>query len=77
MFEAIHGAAPRMIERGMGAYANPASIITAAAMLLRHFCRTEAAERLEKAMAQCTTEVKSDGTAATGAQYAEALIEML
>ena len=43
MFEAIHGSAPRMIERGMGAYANPASIIKAAAMLLRHICRTEAA----------------------------------
>ncbi|MBQ1202462.1 MAG: isocitrate/isopropylmalate dehydrogenase family protein, partial [Loktanella sp.] len=26
MFEAIHGSAPRMIERGMGDYANPASI---------------------------------------------------
>ena len=77
MFEAIHGSAPRMIERGMGAYANPASIIKAAAMLLRHICRTEAAERLEKAMAECTVEVKSDGTAATGAEYAEALIEML
>ena len=61
MFEAIHGSAPRMIERGMGAYANPASIIKAAAMLLRHICRTDAAERLEKAMAACTTEVKSEG----------------
>jgi len=77
MFEAIHGSAPRMIERGMGAYANPASIIKAAAMLLRHICRTEAAERLEKAMAACTTEVKSDGTAATGAQYAEDLMKLL
>ena len=77
MFEAIHGSAPRMIERGMGQYANPASIIKAAAMLLRHICRTEAAEKLEKAMAECAVEVKSDGTAATGAQYAEALIEML
>ena len=77
MFEAIHGSAPRMIERGMGAYANPASIIKAAAMLLRHICRTEAAERLEKAMAECTTEVKSDGTAATGAQYAEDLMALL
>ena len=77
MFEAIHGSAPRMIERGMGQYANPASIIKAAAMLLRHICRTEAAEKLEKAMAECTVEVKSDGTAATGAQYAEALIAML
>ena len=77
MFEAIHGSAPRMIERGMGAYANPASIIKAAAMLLRHICRTEAAEKLEKAMAACTTEVKSDGTAATGAQYAEDLMALL
>ena len=77
MFEAIHGSAPRMIERGMGAYANPASIIKAAAMLLRHICRTEAAERLEKAMAACTTEVRSDGTAATGAQYAEDLMKLL
>ena len=77
MFEAIHGSAPRMIERVMGAYANPASIIKAAAMLLRHICRTEAAERLEKAMAACTTEVKSDGTAATGAEYAEDLMKLL
>ena len=77
MFEAIHGSAPRMIERGMGAYANPASIIKAAAMLLRHICRVDAAERLEKAMAACSTEVKSDGTAATGAQYAEDLMALL
>ena len=77
MFEAIHGSAPRMIERGMGQYANPASIIKAAAMLLRHICRTDAAERLEKAMAACTTEVKSDGTATTGAQYAEDLMALL
>jgi hypothetical protein len=46
-------------------------------MLLRHICRTEAAEKLEKAMAACTVEVKSDGSAATGAEYAEALIGML
>ena len=77
MFEAIHGSAPRMIERGMGAYANPASIIKAAAMLLRHICRTAAAERLEKAMADCTVQVNSDGSAATGAEYAEALMALL
>ena len=77
MFEAIHGSAPRMIERGMGEYANPASIIKAAAMLLRHICRTEAAEKLEKAMDTCTVEVKSDGSAASAAQYADALMELL
>ena len=77
MFEAIHGSAPRMIERGMGQYANPASIIKAAAMMLRHICRADAAARLEKAMAECTVEVKSDGTAATAAEYADALMQLL
>ena len=77
MFEAIHGSAPRMIERGMGDYANPASIIKAAAMLLRHICRADAAARLEKAMAECKVEVKSDGTAATAAQYADAVMALL
>ena len=77
MFEAIHGSAPRMIERGMGEYANPASIIKAAAMLLRHICRVEAAEKLEKAMDACTVEVKSDGSAASAAQYTDALLELL
>ena len=77
MFEAIHGSAPRMIERGMGDYANPESILKAAAMLLRHICRGEAAARLDKAMDACTLEVKSDGTAATAEQYADALMQLL
>ena len=50
MFEAIHGSAPRMIETGRGAYANPASILRAAAMLLRHIARADAAARLDKAL---------------------------
>ncbi|MBQ8239100.1 MAG: isocitrate/isopropylmalate dehydrogenase family protein [Oscillospiraceae bacterium] len=77
MFEAIHGSAPRMIERGMGAYANPASMIKASAMLLRHICRPAAAERIEKALDACTVEVKSDGSAATAAEYTDALMNLL
>ena len=77
MFEAIHGSAPRMIERGMGQYANPDSILKAAALLLRHICRPAAAERLEKAIAECPLTVKSDGSAATCAEYADKLMEML
>ena len=77
MFEAIHGSAPRMIQRGMGQYANPASIIKASAMMLRHICRTEAAQKLENAMANCPLEVKSDGSAATAAEYADALMNLL
>ena len=77
MFEAIHGSAPRMIERGMGEYANPASIIKAAAMLLRHICRADAAEKLEKAMAICPAVITGNRDGATCAQYADALMECL
>ena len=77
MFEAIHGSAPRMIERGMGHYANPDSILKAAALLLRHICRAEAAQKLEDAIANCPLTVKSDGSEATCEEYADALIQML
>ena len=46
-------------------------------MLLRHICRADAAEKLEKAMAECTVEVFSDGSAATAAEYADALMQLL
>jgi len=36
MFEAIHGSAPRMVADGLAQYANPASILKASEMLLRH-----------------------------------------
>ena len=77
MFEAIHGSAPRMIERGMGHYANPDSILKAAAMLLRHICRADKAQQLENAMASCPLTVKSDGSAATCQEYADAVIALL
>ena len=76
MFEAIHGSAPRMIQRGQGHYANPASMLKASAMLLRHICRTEAAQRLEKALDACADlTVGPDGI--TGSQYAEAVMQHL
>ena len=50
MFEAIHGSAPRMIETGRGGFANPASILRAAVMLLRHIARPALAEKLESAL---------------------------
>lgn len=77
MFEAIHGSAPRMIERGMGEYANPASIIKAAAMLLRHICRADAAQKLEDAMAACTAVVDSNIPGATGKAYTDELLRLL
>ena len=77
MFEAIHGSAPRMIEEGLADYANPSSILKAEAMLLRHICRTGAAEKLESAMRRCQVIVTSDKNGATGAQYTDALIALL
>jgi len=53
MFEAIHGSAPRMIERGDGDYANPASMFKAAEMLLRHIGYADKADLLSKAMNIC------------------------
>jgi isocitrate dehydrogenase (NAD+) len=77
MFEAIHGSAPRLIEEGLGDYANPASILRAEAMLLRHICRAEAAAKLENALENCKISVTGDRTGATCAEYTEKLMEQL
>lgn len=79
MFEAIHGTAPRMIEEGLGDYANPASILRAAAMMLSHIAMAEEADRLTKAMdviaEQCVVTGNRDG--ATCGEYIEALSKIL
>jgi len=77
MFEAIHGSAPRMIERGMGDYANPDSILKAAAMLLRHICRIDAAEKLEKALDTCTVKITGNPEGATCQQYGDAILALV
>jgi len=82
MFEAIHGSAPRMIEAGLGAYAMPTSILTAAAMLLRHIGKAEAALRLEKALDICmNTEKKvvmtGDRDGATCEEFTEYVLSRL
>lgn len=77
MFEAIHGSAPRMIEEGLGDYANPASILKALAMLLRHICRTEAAEKLEKALQTCDVTVTGNRSGATCKAYADAILDRI
>ena len=81
MFEAIHGSAPRMIEEGEGQYANPASILKAAEMLLRHIARADKADRLAAAMAACEAEGRAVVTGhrdgATCAQYGDCLLEKL
>ena len=76
MFEAIHGSAPRMIEQGIGDYANPTSIFKATEMLLNHIGFKAQAEKLNKALNICTeTEKKvivtGDTDGATCAEFSE------
>ena len=77
MFEAIHGSAPRLIELGLGEFANPQSILKAEAMLLRHICRPYAAERLERALNDNPLKVTGDRDGATCQEYTDMLVEML
>lgn len=80
MFEAIHGSAPRMIEEGIGHYANPSSIFKATEMLLRHIGFVDKANLLNKAMTICTEQEKkvvvtgnTDG--ATTKEFSDYLME--
>lgn len=82
MFEAIHGSAPRKIEAGEGEYANPASILKATEMLLRHIALTDQADRLRAALDECleterrvTVTGHRDG--ATCAQFGDYVLEKL
>jgi isocitrate dehydrogenase (NAD+) len=82
MFEAIHGSAPRMVQEGRAEYADPSSIIKAAAMLLNHIGRTEESKRLEYALDICTQYEKKiviNGrpSGASGEQFAHYLMDTL
>lgn len=82
MFEAIHGSAPRMIEEGIGDYANPSSIFKAAEMMLSHCGLSVQAKRLSDALTACNeTEkrvvVTGDRNGATCREFADYVIEKL
>ncbi len=53
MFEAIHGSAPRMVNEGRAAYADPCSMLRAAAMLLSHIGYIDESRKLDKALDIC------------------------
>ena len=81
MFEPVHGSAPRMIEQGIGHYANPTSIFKATEMMLRHIGFTEKANKLDKALCICADEKKvvvtGDTDGATSAEFSDYLIDTL
>lgn len=82
MFEAIHGSAPRMVEEGRAGYADPASMMRACVMLLRHIGFVDHAARMEMALDICGQFEKkvvltgrADG--ATGAEFADYVMETI
>lgn len=82
MFEPIHGSAPRMIEAGIGEYANPTSIFKAVEMLLRHIGFTAKADKLNKALNICTEVEKKivvtgDRDGATCKEFGDYLMETI
>ncbi len=82
MFEAIHGSAPRMVKEGRAPFADPASMIRAAAMLLSHIGFPEKGKSLEMALDICGQYEKKlvitgRSTGATGTAFTDYLMETL
>jgi isocitrate dehydrogenase (NAD+) len=82
MFEAIHGSAPRMVEEGRAGFADPASMMRACVMLLRHIGFVNQANKMEMALDICGQLEKkvvltgrADG--ATGTQFADYVMQTL
>jgi len=84
VFEAVHGSAPKY--KGLNKV-NPTALILSGVLMLRHLGETEAADRLERAVAQVIAEGKQvtydlkpqrdDPTAVGTRQMAEAICEKL
>ena len=82
MFEAIHGSAPRMVQEGRAQFADPCSMIRAAAFLLSHIGFPEKGKRLEMALdicGQCEKRLVMTGRSggATGPQFTGYIMEKL
>ncbi len=82
MFEAIHGSAPRMVQEGREEFADPSSMIRAAAMLLKHIGYTEKALKVEMALdIACQFERKLEITGrkdgATGEDFTTYVLDLV
>lgn len=82
MFEAVHGSGLRMMEEGRGEYANPSSVLKAAALLMRHIGYGQEADKLEDALIVCNETEKrivmtGNATGATAKEFADYIMEKL
>jgi isocitrate dehydrogenase (NAD+) len=82
MFEAIHGSAPRMVSEGRAQFADPASMIRAAAMLIGHIGYAEKSKKLEMALDICgqyekKLKITGRNTGATGKDFTDYILGWL
>lgn len=82
MFEAIHGSAPRMVAEGREKYADPCSMIKAAALLLNHIGYHEQSEKIEKALIVATQyekklKITGHSTGATAQEFTDYILELI
>jgi isocitrate dehydrogenase (NAD+) len=82
MFEAIHGSAPRMVREGRAKYADPSSMIRAAAFLINHIGYPDKSNNLEMALDVCgqyekKLEITGRDTGVTGAEFANYLMDTI
>ncbi len=82
MFEAIHGSAPRMVDEGRAQFADPSSMIKAAAMLLNHIGFVDKAKKLEMALEVCIQYEKRKvmtgrSNGATGDEFAQYVLDTM
>ncbi len=82
MFEAIHGSAPRMVKEGRAQYADPASMMRAAAMLISHIGYPDKGKKFEMVLDICGQYEKKyvltgRNTGATGAEFSNYVMETL
>ncbi|MCD6194559.1 MAG: isocitrate/isopropylmalate dehydrogenase family protein [Candidatus Aminicenantes bacterium] len=82
MFEAIHGSAPRMVREGRAKFADPSSMIRAAALLINHIGYPEKAKKLEMALDICGNYerklvITGRDTGCTGEEFTEYLMETI
>jgi isocitrate dehydrogenase (NAD+) len=82
MFEAIHGSAPRMVTEGRAPYADPCSMIRAAAMLVAHIGYPETGRKLEMALDVCgqyekKLTITGRPNGATGKDYADYVMDWI
>jgi isocitrate dehydrogenase (NAD+) len=77
MFEAVHGSAPRMVNEGRAQFADPSSMIKAAAMLLRHIGQINEADKIDNGLETLRSDSSLKITGHQGGATAEAFTNAL